>query len=38
LANLPAIVHKLGKLLGAERDQNADDNDSDFADQSSPTV
>src|SRR5690348_4229675 len=38
VSNLRSIVHKLGKLLRAEGDQNADDDDSDFADQGSPAV
>jgi hypothetical protein len=38
MPNLRPIVHKLGKLLRAERNQNADHDDSDFADQGSPTV
>jgi hypothetical protein len=38
MPNLRAIVHKLGKLLRAERNQNADHDDPDFADQGSPTV
>ncbi len=38
MPDLRSIVHKLGKLFRAERDQNANDNDSNFANQSSPTV
>jgi hypothetical protein len=32
VSDLRSIVHKLGKLLRAERYQNADDDDPDFAD------
>src|SRR5690348_7555461 len=38
MPNLRPIVHELGKLLCAERNQNADDDDSDFTDQGSPTM